>query len=79
MAPRKLAGLLLAFGLAVALVPGCAKQGEGERCDNQAAGNADCDSGLVCVLASDLADYIVGTTLFVDGGMCLYPGFEDNG
>lgn len=30
-------------------------------------------------LVSDLADYIVGTTLFVDGGMTLYPGFEDNG
>ncbi len=38
------------------------------------------DVGNVAVfLASDLADYIVGTTLFVDGGMCLYPGFEDNG
>lgn len=30
-------------------------------------------------LASDLADYIVGTTLVVDGGMSLYPGFEENG
>ena len=30
-------------------------------------------------LASDEADYIHGTTLFVDGGMLLYPGFEDNG
>jgi len=30
-------------------------------------------------LASDDADYINGTTLFVDGGMTLYPGFEDNG
>jgi glucose 1-dehydrogenase len=30
-------------------------------------------------LASDEADYINGTTLFVDGGMTLYPGFEDNG
>ncbi|MBV8167503.1 MAG: SDR family oxidoreductase [Alphaproteobacteria bacterium] len=30
-------------------------------------------------LASDLADYVTGTTLFVDGGMTLYPGFEDNG
>ena len=30
-------------------------------------------------LASDLADYVVGATIFVDGGMTLYPGFEDNG
>ncbi len=30
-------------------------------------------------LVSDMADYIVGSTLFVDGGMALYPGFESNG
>lgn len=30
-------------------------------------------------LASDDSDYIHGTTIFVDGGMTLYPGFEDNG
>ena len=30
-------------------------------------------------LASDDADYVHGITLFVDGGMLLYPGFEDNG
>ena len=30
-------------------------------------------------LVSDEADYVVGTTLFVDGGMTLYPGFRDNG
>jgi glucose 1-dehydrogenase len=30
-------------------------------------------------LVSDLADYVTGTSLFVDGGMTLYPGFEDNG
>jgi glucose 1-dehydrogenase len=30
-------------------------------------------------LASDDADYVTGTTLFVDGGMTLYPGFSTNG
>ncbi len=30
-------------------------------------------------LASDQADYINGTTLFVDGGMTLYPGFATGG
>jgi glucose 1-dehydrogenase len=30
-------------------------------------------------LASDLSDYVIGTTLFVDGGMTLYPGFRGNG
>ena len=30
-------------------------------------------------LASDEADYVTGTTLYVDGGMTLYPGFEEGG
>jgi len=30
-------------------------------------------------LASDQADYITGTTVFVDGGMLLYPGFRTGG
>jgi glucose 1-dehydrogenase len=30
-------------------------------------------------LASDQADYIVGTTIFIDGGMMLYPGFATGG
>ena len=38
------------------------------------------DIGRVAVwLASDEADYIHGTSIFVDGGMTLYPGFEAGG
>lgn len=38
------------------------------------------DIGRAAVwLASDDADYVVGSTLFVDGGMTLYPGFAENG
>jgi len=38
------------------------------------------DIGKVAVwLASDESDYVVGTTIFVDGGMTLYPGFASNG
>ncbi len=33
----------------------------------------------VAWLASDAADYITGTTLYIDGGMTLYPGFYENG
>jgi glucose 1-dehydrogenase len=42
-------------------------------------GNPD-DIGKAAVwLASDESDYVVGTTLFVDGGMTLYPEFANNG
>jgi glucose 1-dehydrogenase len=30
-------------------------------------------------LASDQADYITGTTIFIDGGLTLYPGFDTGG
>jgi glucose 1-dehydrogenase len=30
-------------------------------------------------LASDASDYVVGTTLFIDGGMSLCPGFREGG
>jgi len=38
------------------------------------------DIGRVATwLASDEADYIAGNTIFVDGGMTLYPGFRTGG
>ena len=42
-------------------------------------GEADDIGGAAVWLASDDSDYVNGITLFVDGGMLLYPGFEDNG
>ena len=30
-------------------------------------------------LASDESDYVTGTTLFIDGGMALYPAFRKGG
>jgi len=38
------------------------------------------DIGKAAVwLASDDSDYVNGISLFVDGGMLLYPGFTENG
>jgi glucose 1-dehydrogenase len=34
---------------------------------------------LAAWLVSDEADYITGQTIFMDGGMTLYPGFEAGG
>ncbi|KOV14246.1 MULTISPECIES: SDR family oxidoreductase [Streptomyces] len=42
-------------------------------------GDPDDIANAVVVLASDLLDYVVGTTLYVDGGMTLFPGFATGG
>ncbi|MFI0164920.1 SDR family oxidoreductase [Streptomyces sp. NPDC017095] len=36
-------------------------------------------ANAVVGLSSDLMDYVVGTTLYVDGGMTLFPGFATGG
>jgi glucose 1-dehydrogenase len=41
----------------------------------QRAGEADEMAGVTCFLASDLAAYITGQTVFVDGGLTLFPSF----
>jgi len=45
---------------------------------NRVGSTADIAAAAVW-LASDQADYVTGTTLFVDGGMMLYPGFRTGG
>lgn len=42
-------------------------------------GDAQDIADAVTWLVSDRADYVNGTTIFVDGGMALYPEFRGNG
>ena len=41
------------------------------------AGTADEMAGVTCFLASDDAAYITGQTIFVDGGLTLFPSFQE--
>jgi glucose 1-dehydrogenase len=43
----------------------------------QRAGEADEMAGVTCFLASDDAAYITGQTIFVDGGLTLFPSFKE--
>lgn len=42
-------------------------------------GDAEDIADVATWLVSDKADYVVGATIFVDGGMTLYPAFRNNG
>jgi glucose 1-dehydrogenase len=46
---------------------------------SQRIGEPDEIGRVAAWLASDDADYVQGATIFVDGGMTLYPGFETGG
>ncbi len=41
------------------------------------AGTPEQMAGVACFLASDEAAYVTGQTLFVDGGLTLYPAFRE--
>jgi glucose 1-dehydrogenase len=43
----------------------------------QRAGESDEMAGVTCFLASDDAAYITGQTIFVDGGLTLFPSFKE--
>jgi glucose 1-dehydrogenase len=45
----------------------------------QRIGEAEDIARVAVWLASDDADYVTGTSIFVDGGMTLYPGFATGG
>jgi hypothetical protein len=47
---------LLLAGAGLTL-PGCSKQGEGERCSPVANGDEDCDEGLVCTPDKSVPDF----------------------
>jgi hypothetical protein len=59
---------------AVALIIGCSKQGEGERCD-PANASLDCESGLVCRDASDLG--LGSESDLIGAALCCPPDGSD--
>jgi hypothetical protein len=51
---RSIAAFAFVSAIAVLSAPGCSQQGEGQRCDSVANGDADCDDGLVCIKQKEL-------------------------
>jgi glucose 1-dehydrogenase len=48
-------------------------------CPYNRIGEPEDIASVTVMLASDLADYVNGINVYVDGGMTLYPGFEAGG
>ena len=62
---------------AIALVASnYARQAVEEHIPLRRAGTSDEMAGVACFLASQEGAYITGQTIFVDGGLTLYPSFE---
>jgi hypothetical protein len=69
--------VVLALAVGFVAAQGCAKQGEGERCEPLAARNTDCDDGLICVPGDQLLDNVVASTdSKTDFGRCCPPEGE---
>jgi hypothetical protein len=65
---RSFAVFAVVSAVAVLSMPGCSQQGEGQRCDPNKNGDADCESGLVCVSKGTLRDETA------DGRCCAADG-----
>jgi hypothetical protein len=61
---------VLAACFAFTIAQGCARQGEGERCEPNAAQDDDCDDGLDCVPGKELVDNVPTAD---DFGRCCPP------
>jgi hypothetical protein len=61
-------GLLAASIIGGLFVASCAKQGEGERCAFAANKSGDCESGLRCIEANELANSTIGDRCCPDQG-----------
>ena len=64
---RSIAAFAVVSAMVVLSVPGCSQQGEGQRCDRNSNGDADCDSGLVCIASGSLRDSPVDRCCKADG------------
>jgi Kef-type K+ transport system membrane component KefB len=72
------AGTIADFGAVILLsifFSGEKRQQVEEHIPMRRAGDADEMAGVTCFLASDDAAYITGQTIFVDGGLTLFPSF----